>query len=145
LNLLNLSQSNEIAAKLRSAGLRATGARVAILETLETDRRHPTAEMVHESLCRRFPSLSMSTVYATIDSLLEHGLIRQVSGRSGRLRVDGTPLDHDHAVCRCCGGVFDIDPHVIDRPTQPLELADGLRVINMSIEYEVVCRDCGGK
>jgi len=145
LNQSNLNQGNNITLKLRTVGLRATGARVAILESLATDRRHPTAEMVHETLRQRFPSLSMSTVYATIDSLLEHGLIRQVSGRSGRLRVDGTPLDHDHAVCRSCGDVFDIDPHVIDRPAQPLELANGLRVINMSIEYEVVCRDCGGE
>ena len=145
MNQHNLNQGNNIAVRLRAAGLRATGARVAILESLETDRRHPTAEMVHETLRQKFPSLSMSTVYATIDSLLEHGLIRQVSGRSGRLRVDGTPLDHDHAVCRCCGGVFDIDPQVIDRPTQPHELPDGLRVMNLCIEYEVVCRDCGGK
>ena len=145
MNKHNLNQGNNIAVRLRTAGLRATGARVAILESLETDRRHPTAEMVHETLCQRFPSLSMSTVYATIDSFLEHGLIRQVSGRSGRLRVDGTPLDHDHAVCRCCGGVFDIDPHVIERTAQPHELPDGLRVINMCIEYEVVCRDCGGE
>ncbi len=134
----------DAAQRLRDAGLRATGARIAILEALESDRRHPTAEMVHASLRRRFPSLSMSTVYATIDTLLEHGLIRQVTGRSGRLRVDGTPLDHDHAVCRNCGSVFDIDRRVIERPTQPLELPDGLRVTNLYIEYEVICRNCGG-
>ncbi len=134
-----------LAERLREAGLRATGARVAILEALETDRRHPTAEMVHESLKEKFPSLSLSTVYATIDSLLERGLIRQVSGRSGRLRVDGTPLDHDHAVCRGCGRVFDIDPHVIDRPAKPAELPEGLRVTNLYIEYEVICRECGGE
>lgn len=132
------------AQRLRDAGLRATGSRIAILEALETDRRHPTAEMVHESLQRRFPSLSMSTVYATIDAFLEHGLIRQVTGRSRRLRVDGTPLDHDHAVCRNCGSVFDIDRRVIERPAQPPELPDGLRVTNLYIEYEVICRECGG-
>lgn len=137
--------SKQIAARLRSAGLRATGARVAILSALEDDRRHPTAEMLHETLKERFPSLSMSTVYATIDSLLARGLIRQVSGRSGRLRVDGTPIDHDHAVCRSCGRVFDVDPHVIDRPAMPSELPDGLRVTHLHIEYEVICSDCGGK
>lgn len=145
MNISSVHPSKEIAARLRIAGLRATGSRVAILEALEEDRRHPTAEMLHESLKEKFPSLSMSTVYATIDSLLQRGLIRQVSGRSGRLRVDGTPLDHDHAVCRGCGRVFDVDPRVIDRPAAPPELPDGLRVTHLHIEYEVICRECGGK
>jgi Fe2+ or Zn2+ uptake regulation protein len=100
--------------------------------------------MVHESLRERFPSLSMSTVYATIESFLECGLIRQVSGRSGRLRVDGTPDDHDHAVCRSCGRVFDVDPGAIERPAKPVELPDGLRVTSLHIEYEVICPKCGG-
>lgn len=133
-----------MAHRLRTCGLRATGSRIAILEALESDRRHPTAEMVHESLRERFPSLSMSTVYATIESFLERGLIRQVSGRSGRLRVDGTPDDHDHAVCRSCGKVFDIDPSAVERPAKPLELPDGLQVTSLHIEYEVICRQCGG-
>ena len=64
--------------RLRDAGLRATGARVAILAALESDRRHPTAEMLFESLRAHLPSLSMSTVYATLESLLQRGLARRI-------------------------------------------------------------------
>ncbi len=135
--------ANTLAAqRLRDAGLRATGARVAILEALESDRRHPTAEMVFESLRTRFPSLSMSTVYATLESLLQCGLIRRIAGASGRLRVDGTPQDHDHAVCRTCGEVFDIDRKWFERPNAPRELPHGLQVTSLHIEYEVVCPTC---
>jgi Fur family peroxide stress response transcriptional regulator len=130
--------------RLRASGLRATGARIAILEALEDDRRHPTAEMLFDSLRERFPSLSLSTVYATIDTFLEHGIIRQVSSRSGRLRVDGTPPDHDHAVCRKCGRVYDIDPAAIDRPTRLPALPGGLQVTNRYVEYEVICQQCRG-
>ena len=140
-----VQEPGHVAQRLRSFGLRATGSRIAILEALEADRRHPTAEMVHESLRERYPSLSMSTVYATIESFLERGLIRQVSGRSGRLRVDGTAQDHDHAVCRSCGRVFDVDPDEIHRPQKPMELPGGLRVTNVHVEYEVICRQCGGE
>ena len=128
--------------RLRDAGLRATGARVAILAALESDRRHPTAEMLFESLRAHFPSLSMSTVYATLESLLQRGLARRIAGASGRLRVDGTPQDHDHAVCRNCGAVFDVDQDWFERPAAPRELPHGLQVTNLHIEYEVVCPSC---
>ena len=130
------------AQRLRDANLRATAARVAILEALESDRRHPTAEMVFESLRVRFPSLSMSTVYATLDCFLQRGLIRRISGAVGRMRVDGTPPDHDHAVCRSCGAVFDIGRDELERPSAPRKLPQGLQVTNLHIEYEVVCPTC---
>lgn len=128
--------------RLRAAGLRATAARVAILKALEFDRRHPTAEMLLESLHGHIPSLSMSTVYATLESFLQRGLIHRIAGTSGRLRVDGTKQDHDHAVCRSCGDVFDIDRERLRRPKPPRELPHGLQVTNLHIQYEVVCSPC---
>jgi Fe2+ or Zn2+ uptake regulation protein len=128
--------------RLREAGLLATGARVAILEALASDRRHPTAEMLLESLHARIPSLSMSTVYATLESFLQRGLIHRITGTSGRLRVDGTKQNHDHAVCRNCGDVFDIDRDWLQRPKPPRELPHGLQVTNLHIQYEVVCPSC---
>jgi Fe2+ or Zn2+ uptake regulation protein len=135
-------QQQNTARRLRESGLRATGTRVAILEALEGDRRHPTAEMVFESLRARLPSLSMSTVYATLESFLARGLVRRIAGNSGRLRVDGTVQDHDHAVCRRCGEVFDVDRGAIVRPESPSVLPPELRVMNLHIEYEVLCAGC---
>ena len=137
-----IGQQHNTARRLRESGLRATGTRVAILEALETDRRHPTAEMVFESLRARLPSLSMSTVYATLESFLARGLVRRIAGNSGRLRVDGTAQDHDHAVCRRCSAVFDIDRGAIARPESPATLPPQLRVMSLHIEYEVLCAGC---
>jgi len=130
--------------RLRRAGLRATGSRLAILTALEEDRRHPTAEMIHETLQTTFPSLSLSTVYATLETFVRLGLLRRVSPQGGRLRVDGTTDDHDHAVCRTCGAVFDVDRGHLPRPATPDRLPEGLTVLNVHIEYEVVCPDCAG-
>lgn len=130
------------AAKLRAAGLKATGPRLTILEALEIDRRHPTAEMIFESLRETNPSLSLSTVYSTLETFLHKGLVRRITGAGGKLRVDGTMQDHDHAVCRGCGEVFDVDPELIERPRVPLALPDGLKVTNLFVEYEVECEAC---
>jgi len=141
---INNSDSRH-ASRLRAAGLRATAPRLAILAELETDRRHPDAEMLHETLVKELPTLSLSTVYAALDKFSELGLIRRVPGNSGKLRVDGTPEEHDHAVCRCCGAVYDVP--LQDRPNmvKPPALPDGLQLMNIHLEYEVVCGDCSAR
>jgi Fur family peroxide stress response transcriptional regulator len=128
--------------RLHAAGLRATGPRIAILAALEDDRRHPTAELLHETLATQYPSLSLSTVYATLETFLQRGLVRRIAAPSGKLRVDGTAQDHDHAICRACSRVFDVHRDVIARPVPPRELPEGLRVMNLHIEYDVLCAAC---
>jgi Fe2+ or Zn2+ uptake regulation protein len=128
--------------RLREAGLRATGPRLQILEAIEDDRRHPTADMIHETLQAHHPSLSLSTVYATMEVFARRGLVRRIGTAAGPLRIDGTEQDHDHAVCRICGSVFDIDHELIPRPVHPAQLPHGLRLKSVHVEYEVVCPQC---
>ena len=129
-------------ARLHRAGLKATGPRMVILAALEQDPTHPTAEHLYDTLRRDHPSLSLSTVYQTLDVFMRTGLCRRVSGLGDRLRVDGTPQDHDHAVCRLCGTIFDVDRHQVQLPTPPGYLSNGLMVTGIRFEYEVICAAC---
>jgi Fe2+ or Zn2+ uptake regulation protein len=138
------SQLNH-ADRLRRAGLRATGPRLAILAALEQDRRHPSAEQVHALLAEEHPSLSLSTIYSTLETFARAGLIRRVNGLDGKLRVDGTGEDHDHAVCRECGSIFDVDRGCTALPSAPDCLPSGLEVVQVRLEYEVVCAACRGE
>ncbi len=128
--------------RLRQAGLKATGPRVMLLSALERDRRHPTAEQLYETLQANHPSLSLSTVYQTLDTFIRKGLCRRVSDAGDRLRVDGTPQDHDHAICRTCGTIFDIDREIFPRPLPPPYLPNGLAVTGLRVEYDVICAMC---
>ncbi|RMG45683.1 MAG: transcriptional repressor [Acidobacteria bacterium] len=128
--------------RLREAGLKVTAPRLAILAVLEEDRRHPTAEEIHQAIRERRPALSLSTVYKTLESFLRTGLVRRVSGGGNRLRVDGVPGEHDHAVCRLCGAVFDVDRPEAVRAAVPRESVAGMRITGVRIEYDVVCRAC---
>jgi Fe2+ or Zn2+ uptake regulation protein len=113
-----------------------------ILAALEQDHTHPTAEHLYDTLHRDFPSLSLSTVYQTLDVFIRTGLCRRVSGLGDRLRVDGTPQDHDHAVCRMCRAIFDVDRDQVQLPTSPGYLSNGLMVTGIRFEYEVICASC---
>jgi Fe2+ or Zn2+ uptake regulation protein len=129
------------AERLRSAGLRVTAPRLAILGVLEADRSHPNAEQVLAALRREHPSLSLSTVYKTIEAFLRAGLVRRVA-TDGSLRVDGVLKEHDHAVCRACARVFDIDRRHFGSADVPERLPQGLAVRGFRIEYDVVCATC---
>ncbi len=128
--------------RLRQVGLKATGPRVMLLSALEQNRSHPTAEQLYESLRVHHPSLSLSTVYQTLDTFIRKGLCRRISDAGDRLRVDGTPQDHDHAVCRTCGSIFDIDRKIFPRPLPPARLPNGLSVTGLCVEYDVICAAC---
>ena len=129
-------------ARLHRAGLKATGPRMVILAALEQDHTHPTAEHLYATLRRAHPSLSLSTVYHTLDVFIRTGLCRRVSGPGDRLRVDGTPQDHDHAVCRLCGAIFDVARDQVQFPIPPGQLSNGLMVTGIRFEYEVICQAC---
>jgi Fe2+ or Zn2+ uptake regulation protein len=130
--------------RLHQAGLKATGPRMLILAALEHDLNHPTAEQLFERLRQDYPSLSLSTVYQTLDAFLRAGLCRRVTGAGERLRVDGTPQDHDHAVCRMCGAIFDIERRLFPLPVPPALLPHDLMVTGLRLEYEVICTTCRG-
>lgn len=132
-----------LAHRIRSAGLKVTGPRLAILEQLERDASHPTAEQVLAVLREDHPSLSLSTVYKTLEAFLGASLCRRVVGDDARLRVDGVMRLHDHAVCRSCGRIFDVD-RALD-PPPPTRLPHGLSVIGINIQYDVECSDCGDR
>lgn len=132
--------------RLQAVGLRATAPRLSILAHLERDRSHPSAEDVHAALSPAHPSLSLSTVYTTLETFVERGLLRRVRTGGGRLRVDGTVHDHDHAICRGCGAVQDIDrpPGAHARLPEP-ELPAGTRLVEIRVEYDVLCSVCGAE
>lgn len=73
-------------ARCRSAALVVTPQRVAIFRQLAATDRHPSAEELHAAVRREMPTLSLATVYKTLDTLAEIGAVRPVSRLGARGR-----------------------------------------------------------
>jgi Fur family transcriptional regulator, peroxide stress response regulator len=131
-----------LATQLRQAGFRVTAPRLAILAEVSANRTHPGASELHQSLKRAHPSLSVSTIYLTLEAFARKGLVHRMPARDGRLRVDGQSEPHDHAVCRGCGEVYDLPTGLPGSTPSPAGLPKGLRVLGARIEYDVVCTAC---
>ncbi|MEM7128605.1 MAG: Fur family transcriptional regulator [Chloroflexota bacterium] len=134
--------ASEQAERLRAAGLKATSPRIAILDAVERNCDHPGAEDIYQELVESHPSLSLSTVYGTLNAFARAGLVRKLSEVDGRLRVDSTKAPHNHAICRICGMIFDVEPDPSTLPPPLSELPGGLAVLDVRIEYDVVCAEC---
>ncbi len=131
-----------LVAELREAGLRATATRLALLAALRKDTRHPTAEQLHVSLRPNHPTLALSTVYDGLESFVRVGLGSRVATCDGRLRFDGLVEPHDHAACRKCGAIKDIEISRFPRPGKLPKLPAGLVADGMRVEYDVLCTAC---
>ena len=71
---------------------------------------------------RAYPSINPSTVYRTLDALVDAGIARRTDLGSGRLFYEvAREHRHHHAVCQECGAVA----HIHDASLGPL--ADALR------------------
>lgn len=67
-----------LAERLKRFGLRATPQRLAILAFLEGNTSHPSAEEIFRELKPRLPSLSLATVYGTLEVLRREGKSRSL-------------------------------------------------------------------
>lgn len=95
--------------QLESAGIKPTHQRLVILSTLAHSHAHLSAEMVYERLQPEYPSLSLGTVYRTLDLLADAGLIRRVSTDKGSKRYDANLVDHHHLICQDTQEILDYE------------------------------------
>lgn len=131
---------------LKEAGLRITPQRIAICELLIGDDRHPTASAIYGALRPRFPSLSLATVYNTLDRLVSLGLVN-VLGDAGddALHYDADTNPHINLACLSCSRIIDIPSRFVDRLESEVGSASGYKLLGARLVYYGLCPDCQKK
>jgi Fe2+ or Zn2+ uptake regulation protein len=119
---------------LRTRGQRVTLPRLMVHRFVTRAPQHVTADDIHDEL----PSLSFATIYSTLDLLEDIGLVRRVSTLQGRAVYDSRTDAHDHAVCRVCGRMFDLE----SRGVPAAALPRGFHAERAQVEVIGVCSDC---
>ncbi|MHB1570513.1 MAG: Fur family transcriptional regulator, partial [Solirubrobacteraceae bacterium] len=102
----------DLAAMLHARGLRVTSQRLVILDALRRLGRHCTAEEIGRAVRDELPACSAPTLYATLDLLVQMGLVRRLDAGLGVALYDAGTRPHHHAVCRVCGAVQDIEGEI---------------------------------
>ena len=124
----------ELISRLKARGQRVTMPRLAVHRFVASAPKHVTAEDVHSEL----PSLSFATIYSTLDLLEQLELVRRVSTMDGVAVYDSRTEAHDHAVCRKCGRMFDVEAVGVRAGAAPA----GFQVEQAVVQFVGVCADC---
>ena len=128
--------------KLRKQRLKLTPQRIAIIGALvENTSLHPGASLIYQEARKRAKSLSLSTVYATLNELSRLGIIKMLEFDKMENRYEGNIAAHINLVCKGCKKIMDYKlPVAID----PKEVARKAHfwVHDTRLEYYGYCREC---
>lgn len=133
----------DVAARLRSRGLRWTNQRRVVIDVLDQVDGHVTgAELV--DACRAIdPATTPSTVYRTLDVLEDLGLVSHSHGRDGRQEFHvGPSSDHAHLVCSSCGAREELRRHEVQPIADEMLLRHGFEVDLVHLTIEGRCAAC---
>lgn len=101
---------DEIRQSLITCGLKATHQRIVVLEAVtELHGSHPTAEEIYQRLKPANPTISLGTVYKTLDTFIETGLLRRVLSEEGGKRYDSNTMTHSHIYCSNTKEIVDFE------------------------------------
>ncbi len=132
----------DFAETCRQKGLKATHQRMEIFRELAGSEEHPDAEAVYRSVRRRVPAISRDTVYRTLATLEEHGLIRKAEALSGSIRFDANMDRHHHFICTACGAIKDFQSQALDELPIPQAVRSLGTIESAQVQVRGLCETC---
>jgi len=127
---------------LSEGGGRRTAARQAIVEAIVAAGNHVTADDIARRVQRRFPSVNISTVYRTLDTLEDLGVLDHVHLGHGRAVYHLTDEEHEHLVCESCDAVIELPASKLKPFLRSIEREHGFEVDRRHFAIVGVCRSC---
>jgi Fur family ferric uptake transcriptional regulator len=130
-------------AQLTQHGYKRTIQRAVVLDILETAGSHMTAEEIANEVEVRQLALNRSTVYRTLETLAEIGVVRATRmGRAVHYEVTQEGDDHHHLRCVQCQAMVHFDAGEVDELLRRDARQAGFSVSDLQVLINGVCPAC---
>ena len=139
-----MQQIEQIVASLRDEGFRITPQRFAIVDYLLKTEDHPSADVIHKVIRKRYPMVSLSTVYKTLELLKEKKLVNEMDVE-GEARFDAHTEEHINLVCMNCGKIDDIDEDSLKEIQVKAARKSKYLILKSNFELLGYCSNCKSK
>jgi Fe2+ or Zn2+ uptake regulation protein len=128
---------------LRGHDLKVTQQRLVILRYLESHLTHPTADEIYQALVSKYPSLSKTTVYNTLEILTNSGIIQRLTICPTEHRYDFHQEMHHHFICKECGQIYDVHFHCPNIETIKKDIKKhGHQIDEVHGYFRGICKNC---
>ncbi len=138
-------EERQVTELLREKGFKVTPQRLAVYKVLSATTAHPNAETIYRELQPKYPTMSLATVYKTLDILSELGLVQVLNVGEESFRYDANTDSHPHVHCMACGRVDDIfgvdDTDFVER----ISSKTAYSLTGKQIYFYGICPDCQKK
>ncbi len=115
-----------------------------ILETLENNVVHPSAEYIHKKLQEDETGrkIGLATVYRNLNKLSENGTIKRIDGLDGSVHYDHNTHVHYHFFCKKCRKIFDLPAEISPDIVERAEKLSGFKIDTHEIVFHGECNIC---
>jgi Fur family ferric uptake transcriptional regulator len=115
----------------------------AILQTLQREKAHLTAQAVYEQIRSHLPAVNPSTVYRALERLAEAGEISVSDLGTGAAVYEAVAkAAHHHLVCQKCQQVVSMEPEQVNRFFRAVERQARFRIATNHLVLFGICEEC---
>ncbi len=126
-------------------GFRFTAQRRQVYDAIMARRDHPTAVEVFMRVKEKMPSISLATVYNTLETLTECGLVKHVHRDRESSRYCPNLQPHGHFFCDKCGVVFDVPQRTNAKVDEVWAVPRRAVVVHREVSFRGLCPDCASQ
>ena len=143
---MNYFQKSDVAIieALRKKGYKATPQRVAICRFVLHSRDHPTAQRIYDEVKKVHPTVSLATVYKTLQVLEELDLIQELNFSKSQARFDSYMKPHINLCCPRCGTIKDLDDPTTREIVERVATTTKFTATGQRLDIYGICQKCGG-
>lgn len=118
--------------------MRYSRQREALVELLKSTTSHPDAEWLYTNLKKKYPNISLGTVYRNLRTLAQNGEILELPA-DGISHFDGDISEHYHFHCSKCGRIYDLPRGSVKAPEIT---ACGFEISGFELMFRGICVNC---
>jgi len=138
---------------LHGRGYRLTIPRKAILEVLSNSDGHLSAEDIYITVHNLYPAIGLTTVYRTLDLLVQMGVVFKFDFGDGRARYElidhfSKKAHHHHLICTSCNTIIDYDDFLneeldlIHKTENALSKRHNFKIKGHMMQFYGLCDKC---
>lgn len=127
---------------LKEKGYKVTPQRIAVYDMLKNTKEHPSVDMLYNRLQPVYPTMSLATVYKSLEVFKELGLVQELNVGEDKFRYDANVSQHPHITCAGCGKVEDVEDEMLFDLMELVSNKTGYKLVSQQLYFFGYCPSC---